>query len=44
MTFTSLLSIFGAVFLVFAFVFAVPEITKRLLDWIERVYKNMPKY
>ena len=44
MTFTSLFSIFGAVFLVFAFVFAVPEITKRFLDWIERVYNNTPKY
>lgn len=44
MTFTSLLSIFAAVFLVFAFVFAVPEITTRFLNWIERVYNNTPKY
>ena len=48
MTFTSILSIFGAVLpfliLVFSFVFAVPEITKRFLDWIERVYNNTPKY
>jgi hypothetical protein len=44
MTFTLILSIFGAVFLVFAFVFAVPEITTRFLNWIERVYKNTPKY
>ena len=44
MTFTSIFSIFAAVFLVFVFVFAVPEITKRILDWIERVYNNKPKY
>lgn len=44
MTFTSIFSIFGAVFLVFAFVFAVPEITTRFLKWIERLYNNTPKY
>jgi hypothetical protein len=44
MTFTSILSIFATVFLVFVFVFTVPEITKRILDWIERMYNNTPKY
>jgi len=44
MTLTSIFSIFGTLFLVFVFVFAVPEITRRILDWIERVYNNTPKY
>jgi hypothetical protein len=44
MTLTSILHIAAAVFLVFAFVFAVPKITRRFLDWIERVYSNTHKY
>jgi hypothetical protein len=44
MTFTSVLSIFAAVFLVFACTFAVPQMIARFLDWIERVYNRFPKY
>jgi hypothetical protein len=44
MTFTSVLSIFAAVFLVFACTFAIPQITARFLNWIERVYNRFPKY